>query len=169
MEKKILKKNKEVDKFLKDVDYSSTPLLIDLLDKHCLFFDSELKAVMKCVCTLNDICKRVYKRFERRESIQIAPSVARYVEFDNEISRYPHLLFNFTSKKVRICIVRIKHRVHILCINYVPNSCARRRALEQGLTDERLYGSWSEVTKETIECWLDVVFEYCSKELEVLF
>lgn len=169
MEKKIKKKSKDVEKFLKDVDYSSTPLLIDLLDKHCLFFDSELKAVMKCVVTLNDICKRVHQRFERRETLQIAPSVARYIEFDNEISRFPHLLFNFTSKKVRICIAKIKDRVHILCINYVPTACARRRALEREWTDERLYGSWSKVTKETVECWLDVVFEYCSNELEVLF
>lgn len=169
MEKKILKKNKEVDKFLKDVDYSSTPLLIDLLDKHCLFFDSELKAVMKCVCTLNDICKRVYQRFERRESIQIAPSVARYVEFDNEISRYPHLLFNFTSKNVRICIVKIRSNIHILCINYTPKISQRLKSLQVQDIDERLYGSWSNVDKEVIERWLDVVFEYCSNQLEVLF
>ena len=169
MNKAIKKKDKEVEQFLKDVDYSSTPLLIDLLDKHCLFFDSELKTVVKSVKILNDICKRVYKRFERRETIQIAPSVARYVEFDNEINRFPHLLFNFTAKKVRICICKIRDSFHILCINFVPKTSVMRRAMQRSWTDERLYGEWSKVEKEIIECWLDVVFEYCSRDLEVLF
>lgn len=168
MNKMIKRKDNEVDQFLKDVSYSSTPLLVDLLDKHCLFFDSELKSVMKCVTTLNDICKRVYKRFERRETIQIAPSVARYVEFDNELQRYPHLLFNFTSKNVRICICKIKRLYHILCINWKPSRVSLFREMAQSSDDDRIYGEWHSLDSQLLNRWLDCVFEYCSHELEVL-
>lgn len=169
MNKMIKRKQKEVDDFLKDVDYSSSPLLVDLLDKHCLFFDSEFKALMKIISNANDIVKRIYKRFDRRETIQIAPSVARYVELDNEVQRYPHLLYSFTSRNVRICIVKIKSNYHILCLNYTPKNCVKTLALRPRPEDSRLLGSWFSLVPETIECWLDVVFEYCSHELEVLF
>lgn len=167
MIKKIKRKDKEVSDFLKSVDYSSTPLLIDLLDRHCLFFDSEFKALMKCVSTMHDICKRIYKRFERRETIQISPSVARYVEFDEETRRYPHILYNFTARDARICIVHIKMRYHICCLNFEPSYTST--SLSPCSHDSRLYGDWSELNDEVLNRFLDCVFEYCSKNLKVLF
>jgi len=167
MNKKIQRKDKEVEDFLKSVDYSSTPLLVDLLDRHALFFDSEFRAVMKMVENMHDICKRIYKRFERRETIQISPSVARYVEFDEEIRRYPHILYNFTSKDVRICIVHIKTRYHICCINFQPSFSST--SLSPFYDDGRLYGDWDSMSDDVLNRWLDCVFEYCSKNLKVLF
>lgn len=171
MQKQIKRKDKEVQDFLDSVDYSSTPLLLDLLDKHTLFFDDELKVFCKCVDFLHTVVKNVRRRFDRRATLQIAPSVARYMELNNQIQRYPHLLYSFTAKDVRICIAKIKGKYCICCINYDIKSShlVHSRYLQPSYDDHRIYGSFDKLDSQVLNAWLDVVFEFCSKQLEVLF
>lgn len=167
MNKKIMKKRDDISEFCKALDYSETPALLDLIEKHCLFFDSELRVAHKLVKELSDIFKRVYKRFERRETLQITASVARYMELDNEIQHYPHLLYDFKCRDVRICICKIRGIYHILCLNFRPSFSATR--LKPDFDDDRIFGCWNEFNDDLLTKWLDCVFDFSSKNLGVLF
>lgn len=95
-----------------------------LLRGQCLFLDYELTQSFSAIKKLYDIFKSAKKRFDRRDTLQVAQSLARYYQFEVDKARYPYILFDFVQKNFRICIVSCESHYHIYTnIPYFDTLC----------------------------------------------
>lgn len=119
-----------MNQFLSDYDKSvelldscddRNPPFYEFLKNHkYLFFDTELKSVCKSIKALNDVVRRVEKRFDRVKNYNVSNSSLQAIARDIQYTKYPWLYYDFRFEDIRICLVRIKdfYYVHYDGIEY---------------------------------------------------
>ncbi len=84
----------------------------------CVYYDSELKDLKASFKEAYSILKRIDKRAERRQTVQVSKSLFDYVEKQGMLRAVPSEFFDFKYNDTRICIYRFKKSYAILVIGF---------------------------------------------------
>lgn len=106
---------------LSDLPVPSSPFDKLMSSSNYLLYDVELKDLFKDIKHSYDVMRRVYDRFIRRDQLNVAPSVAKYMQVLKDLDKYPYTLYYFVHRDVKICISQFKKRYHVYVANFVPS------------------------------------------------
>ena len=84
----------------------------------CVFYDSELKQLRASFKSAYDTLKRIEKRAERRQTIQISQSLFDYVERERTKITVPQQFYDFKYADYRICIYHYHSKYSVLCVGF---------------------------------------------------
>lgn len=123
-----------------------------------LFADYEMTDCFKLVKTLWDIMKRAKHRFDRKDTLQVSPSVSQFVELKRNETDFPYVLYDFRNNGDRICIFQKRKRFYVYAnvsspkvLNDYFHSCE---------VIPQVYGNFEQLC-DCVRLWLDVVTRYC--------
>lgn len=141
-------------------DFSPYKHVTDFLDNtHCLIFDTELDTLYKNVKNMYDILKLAKERFQRKDTLNISSSIAKYMENVNDIDKYPYVLYQFLHRNVKICITQYKKRYYVYAVGWDFLSHFRKYVYQN---NKSLFGGYMSLS-DTIELYDDMVRSYCSR------
>ena len=127
-----------------------------------LISDYELNCCFNDIKNLYDTFRLAKKRFERKDTLQIAPSQKKYMQAVVDSIKYPYVLYDFVDKNVRICIVQNKKKYYVFCLNYTPSSSYPHNPNQVGFYCE------SALLAQCCEKWIQILSDYLSEKLNYL-
>lgn len=80
-----------------------------------LFSDYEMSRCFKIIKELFDVFKRAKKRFDRKETLRVSPTVSQFVQMSKDSEDYPYILNDFRFEGKRICICQYKKHYYVYC------------------------------------------------------
>lgn len=78
-----------------------------------LFADYDMTKCFNLIKQLFDIFKRAKKRFDRRDSLQVSPTVSQFFQSVKDSEDYPYILNDFRYNGTRICICQNKKHYYV--------------------------------------------------------
>lgn len=142
------------------------PTLSDSMTDKVLVFDFELNNIYKQVKNIYEVLTRSKKRFERRETLNLAKSAVEYIQLQHDKDKYPYVLYDFVCDTVRICICHYKDFYHISIIGWNPSLQFGLYRSSTGINS--LYGDYEELD-EAAQAFLDCVRDYMREVFRELF
>lgn len=127
-----------------------------------LISDYELNCCFKDIKNLYDTFRLAKKRFERKDTLQIAPSQKKYMQAVVDSIKYPYVLYDFVDKNVRLCVVQNKKRYYVYALNYRPSNRYSHNPNQVGFYCE------SVLLSDAVNNWLLMLTDYLSEKFHRL-
>lgn len=84
----------------------------------CVYYDYELVQLRKDFTELYKIFKRIEKRAERRQTVQISKSLFDYYDRKSDLKVCPQKYYDFRYGEYRICLYKFYSKISILCVGF---------------------------------------------------
>lgn len=142
------------------------PSLSDMMTDKVLVFDYELNNTYKQIKNIYDVFTRAKKRFERRQTLNLAKSAVEYIQLQKDKEKYPYVLYDFVCDTVRICICHYRSLYHISVVGWQP--VLRFGVVRSKTGVPTLYCDFENLD-EAAQCFCDVVRDYMRSVFTELF
>lgn len=122
----------------------------------CVYYDYELKALHKAFDSLYKIFKRIEKRADRRQTVQISKSLFDYYDRKSDLKVVPQKYFDFRYGEYRICLFRYRNKVSVLTVGFSWPECPSRVIDYSGVGN--LYGEFDVVNIDCLNMFQSCVY-----------
>ena len=132
----------------------------------CVYYDYDLKELSSSFDSLYKTFKRIRKRAERRQTVQISKSLFDYYEKKQDIIKIPQKYFDFRCDNDRICVYKYRNFYSVLCVGFdYPSQGVKRFEYWSGAGTP--YGKFS-IARDAIPLFIEIVYWYVTNILTTL-
>ena len=136
----------------------------------CYYYDFDLKELSENFDNLYKIFKRIRKRAERRQTIQISKSIFDYYSKKDDLKRIPQKYFDFRHGDIRVCLYKYRNSFSVVCVGFDYPYESRREDYYIGVGTP--YGSFATydlavpLFEQIVKWYLDnFVFDFYTEEV----
>ena len=84
----------------------------------CVYYDYELVQLRKNFLELYKLFKKIEKRAERRQTVQISKSLFDYYDRKTDLKVVPQKYYDFRYGEYRICLFRYLNKISVLTVGF---------------------------------------------------
>lgn len=130
--------------------------MIDDVSHHqYLFADFELNRLTSLVKELYDTFKRAKKRFDRKETLELSPSLCKYIQSRVDALEHPFILYSFVNDGQKVMVYQHKKKYYVYC-NF---SVSKRFSCYRTGFNSELYGNF-DFLADAVQLFLNIVCDY---------
>ena len=127
-------------------------------DFRTVFYDYEILELNKHFKECRDILSRISKRCDRRQNVQISPTLYQYAEKLHILNSCPQDFYNFSMDDVRICIFKYCSRFSVSVCGFDFPKVSEFKCVQR-ISFTKLYGDFDSID-EAIPLFIDIVCYY---------
>lgn len=99
----------------------------------CYFYDVDLRELSASFDSIYKVFKRIRKRAERRQTVQISKTIFDYYDRKADLARVPQKYYDFRNGTDRICLYAYRGFYSVLCVGFMYPKLYKREDIYLGV------------------------------------